>query len=83
MPATGPTRPLPITDLDELRAALGDQDERERFVIEMRYGLADGRQHSLAWIGRRLRLSAERVRQLEAQALARLAAIRDLASVAA
>lgn len=73
MPATGPTRPLPITDLDELRAALGGQDERERFVIEMRYGLADGRQHSLAWIGRRLRLSAERVRQLESQALERLA----------
>jgi DNA-binding PadR family transcriptional regulator len=71
VPATGPTRPLPITDLDELRAALG-QNERERFVIEMRYGLADGRQHSLAWIGRRLRLSAERVRQLEAQALERL-----------
>ena len=72
MPGTGPTRPLPITDLDELRAALGGQDERERFVIEMRYGLADGRQRSLAWIGRRLRLSAERVRQLEAQALERL-----------
>jgi DNA-binding PadR family transcriptional regulator len=72
VPATGPTRPLPITDLDELRAALGGQDERERFVIEMRYGLADGHQHSLAWIGRRLRLSAERVRQLEAQALERL-----------
>ena len=38
----------------------------------MRYGLTDGRQHSLAWIGRRLQLSAERVRQLEAQALERL-----------
>ena len=72
MPATGPTRPLPIADLDELRTALGGQDERERFVIEMRYGLADGHQRSLAWIGRRLQLSAERVRQLEAQALERL-----------
>ena len=38
----------------------------------MRYGLADGRQRSLAWIGRRLGLSAERVRQLEARALDRL-----------
>ena len=72
MPGTGPTRPLPITDPDELRAALARQDERERFVLEMRYGLTDGRQHSLAWIGRRLGLSAERVRQLEAKALDRL-----------
>ena len=82
MPATGPTRPLPITDPGELRAALGDHDERERLVLEMRYGLADGRQHSLAEIGRRLGLSAERVRQLETRALERLAS-RDGASPAA
>lgn len=72
MPATGPTRPLPITDPEELRAALDRRDERERFVVEMRYGLVDGHQRSLSWIGRRLGLSAERVRQLEARALDRL-----------
>ena len=72
MPATGPTRPLPITDPDELRAALGGQGERERLVLELRYGLADGRRYSLARIGQRLGLSAERVRQLETRALERL-----------
>ena len=72
VPATGPTRPLPITDPAELRAALGTGDERERLVLEMRYGLADGRLHSLARIGRELGVSAERVRQLEARALDRL-----------
>ena len=74
MPATGPTRPLPITDPEELRAALEGQDERERRVLEMRYGLLDGLPQSLARIGRHLGLSAERVRQLEARALARLGA---------
>ena len=72
VPATGPTRPLPITDPDELRAALSGEDERERLVLELRYGLVDGDQHSLARIGRRLGVSAERVRQLERRALDRL-----------
>jgi DNA-binding PadR family transcriptional regulator len=72
VPATGPTRPLPITDPDELRAALAGEDEREPLVLELRYGLVDGSQHSLAWIGRQLGVSAERVRQLESRALDRL-----------
>lgn len=72
MPATGPTRPLPITDPGELREALGGEDEREPLVLELRYGLVDGNQHSLARIGRRLGVSAERVRQLESRALDRL-----------
>ncbi len=77
VPATGPTRPLPITDPDELRAALSGEDERERLVLELRYGLVDGDQHSLARIGRRLGVSAERVRQLEREALAKLRTLAD------
>lgn len=72
VPATGPTTPLPLDDPVELRAALAEQDERQRRVIELRYGLVDGRQHSLAKIGQILGVSGERVRQLEASALKRL-----------
>lgn len=45
---------------------------RERRILELRYGLADGREHTLAHIGRSLGLTRERVRQLERQAIFRL-----------
>jgi len=45
---------------------------RERRILELRYGLADGREHTLAHIGRCLGLTRERVRQLERQAILRL-----------
>ena len=43
-----------------------------RFVIEERYGLRGGPPRTLAWIGDRLDVSRERVRQIELKALARL-----------
>jgi RNA polymerase primary sigma factor len=46
--------------------------ERERRVVELRYGLADGEVWSLEAIGRELGLTRERVRQLERTALAKL-----------
>jgi RNA polymerase primary sigma factor len=45
---------------------------RERRILELRYGLADGHEHTLAHIGRSLGLTRERVRQLERQAIFRL-----------
>jgi RNA polymerase sigma factor (sigma-70 family) len=56
-------------DLGEALAAL---DEREAEVIAYRFGLADGREHTLAEIGTRLDLSRERIRQLERDALTKL-----------
>ncbi|NLC98682.1 MAG: sigma-70 family RNA polymerase sigma factor [Actinomycetales bacterium] len=52
-------------------------DEREADIIMARYGLADGRQQKLADIGRRHGISAERVRQVERQAIAKLRTIAD------
>ena len=54
-----------------VREALADLPERERRILELRFGL-DGDPQSLEAIGRELGLTRERVRQLEAQALASL-----------
>ncbi len=69
---SGPTRPLPITEPRKLTAALERLDERERRVLELRYGLRGERQHVLAEVGRALGVSRERARQLETRALAKL-----------
>jgi RNA polymerase primary sigma factor len=45
---------------------------RDREVIEMRFGLRDGRQHTLEEVAQRLGVTRERVRQLELRGLARL-----------
>jgi RNA polymerase primary sigma factor len=56
----------------EVRRALSDLPERERRVLELRFGI-DGEPHSLEAIGAELRLSRERIRQLESAGLATLA----------
>ncbi|MEB3182456.1 MAG: RNA polymerase sigma factor, RpoD/SigA family [Nostocaceae cyanobacterium] len=57
------------SDLDILLAELTPQ---QREVLNLRFGLEDGKELSLAKVGERLNLSRERVRQLEHQALAHL-----------
>jgi RNA polymerase primary sigma factor len=65
-----------------LRHALERLPERERAVIELRYGMdGDGEAHSLAEVGRRLGLRAERVKEIETDALDRLAVARELESL--
>ncbi len=46
--------------------------DRERFIITLRYGLIDGRPRTCAEVGQRVKLTRERVRQLETLALGRL-----------
>ena len=65
-----------------VRRALEALPERERRILELRFGF-DGEPWTLEAIGHELDLTRERVRQLEGQALSRLGALRDLISVAA
>jgi RNA polymerase primary sigma factor len=66
-----------------LRAAVAKLPDREQQVIRLRYGL-DGDQEpkSLETIGREMGLTRERVRQIETQALERLAREREIAALA-
>ena len=54
--------------MSELADALGDLDGREREVVRLRFGLGDGEPQTLQAIGDRLRLTRERVRQIESRA---------------
>jgi RNA polymerase primary sigma factor len=67
---------------EALAQALAALSERERHVIILRYGLADAEPKTLEDIGRRLGLTRERVRQIETEALKRLAKLREMESVA-
>jgi RNA polymerase primary sigma factor len=60
------------SDRDDIRQRLSLLLENERRVIDMRYGLTDGRIRTLEEIGSELNLTRERVRQIEAKALRKL-----------
>jgi RNA polymerase primary sigma factor len=61
-----------------LHRALADLPEREQMVLTLRYGLGREEPQSLEEIGRRLGITRERVRQIEAAALERLAVSREI-----
>ena len=64
----------------EVERAMGPLNEREREVLRLRYGLGLGREHTLEEIGRRLSLTRERIRQIEARAVAKMRAVREHAA---
>jgi RNA polymerase primary sigma factor len=66
---------------ETLRKALDELPERERTVLELRYGLTGGDPMSLEAIGRQLALTRERVRQIEADALETLSMLREVAGL--
>ena len=58
----------------DLADALDHLSERERRIIDLRYGLLDGQRRTLEEVGRVLGMTRERARQIEAEALRRLRA---------
>jgi RNA polymerase primary sigma factor len=64
----------------EVERAMGPLNEREREVLRLRYGLGLDREMTLEEIGRRLSITRERVRQIEAKAVAKMRAARNHAA---
>lgn len=52
---------------NQLRKILSELTEKERVIIELRYGLVDGVTHTLEEVGRKFDVTRERIRQIEAK----------------
>ena len=68
--------PSEVTSFNLLRRHLGEVldglNERERRILELRYGLSDGCPRTLEEVGRQYNVTRERIRQIEAKALRKL-----------
>ena len=72
----GADNPLDITSFSLLKDKLGDVlcslNERERQVLELRFGIGDGNARTLEEVGQQFRVTRERIRQIEAKALRKM-----------
>ncbi len=57
---------------EQVQHALASLSEREREVLELRFGLKDGKEHTLEEVSRYFDVTRERIRQIEAKALRKL-----------
>ncbi len=57
---------------DKLADVLGSLTERERKVLELRFGLIDGYSRTLEEVGKQFKVTRERIRQIEAKALRKM-----------
>ena len=68
--------PSDVTSYSLLKERLGDVlttlTERERKVLELRFGLGDGYSRTLEEVGKRFKVTRERIRQIEAKALRKM-----------
>jgi RNA polymerase primary sigma factor len=57
---------------EQVKNALAVLTERERQVLELRFGLIDGKDHTLEEVGQYFNVTRERIRQIESKALRKL-----------
>lgn len=57
---------------EQVQSALGALSDRERQVLELRFGLIDGKDHTLEEVSNYFNVTRERIRQIEAKALRKL-----------
>jgi RNA polymerase primary sigma factor len=57
---------------EQVKNALSVLSDRERQVLELRFGLVDGKDHTLEEVGQYFNVTRERIRQIEAKALRKL-----------
>jgi RNA polymerase primary sigma factor len=62
---------------EHVKAVLSALSEREQKIVRLRFGLEDGRQHTLEEVGQEFGVTRERIRQIEAKALAKLRKHKD------
>ena len=61
-----------LLDKERVANLLGIMPDREKQILDMRFGLADGQPHTLAEVAKKLGVSRERIRQIEEAALKKL-----------
>jgi RNA polymerase primary sigma factor len=62
---------------EQVQAVLSTLSDREQKIIKMRFGLENGKSHTLEEVGQEFAVTRERIRQIEAKALAKLRKHKD------
>ena len=62
---------------EQVKTLLGGLTEREQKILKLRFGLEDGKSHTLEEVGQEFSVTRERIRQIEAKALAKLRKHKD------
>lgn len=62
---------------EQVKNLLGSLSEREQKILRLRFGLEDGKNHTLEEVGQEFSVTRERIRQIEAKALAKLKKHKD------
>ncbi|MFZ2125474.1 MAG: RNA polymerase sigma factor RpoD [Candidatus Saccharimonadales bacterium] len=62
---------------EQVQSVLSTLSDREQKIVKMRFGLENGKSHTLEEVGREFAVTRERIRQIEAKALAKLRKHKD------